>query len=205
MKLHEKIFNQRKLKGLSQEELAEKVGVSRQAVSKWETGEAQPEITKLKALADVFGVTTDFLLDDSKDSFTSAPEAKPDAVDRVLSYIETLPEKLKPFLKKYGWLGGILLIISGIYRVVSIFFSLVVFGDMPSSVTGFAVPMILQMLLQFGKAFYDKFFFCSGEFRSDGNRGIQQAVGTAGINNTFSRQLGGTGTAERGIFHNSVN
>ncbi len=148
MKLHEKIFNQRKLKGMSQEELAEKVGVSRQAVSKWETGEAQPEITKLKALADVFGVTTDFLLDDSKDSFTSAPEAKPDAVDRVLSYIETLPEKLKPFLKKYGWLGGILLIISGIYRMVSIFFSLVVFGDMPSSVTGFAVPMILQMLLQ---------------------------------------------------------
>ena len=148
IKIGLKIAYYRKLQGMTQEELAEKVGVSRQAVSKWETGEAQPEITKLKALADVFGVTTDFLLDDSKDSFTSAPEAKPDAVDRVLSYIETLPEKLKPFLKKYGWLGGILLIISGIYRVVSIFFSLVVFGDMPSSVTGFAVPMILQMLLQ---------------------------------------------------------
>ncbi len=148
MKLHEKIFNQRKLAGLSQEELAEKVGVSRQAVSKWETGEALPEITKLKALADVFGVTTDYLLDDSKDSFSPIPEAKPDAIDRVLSYIETLPQRLKPFLKKYGWLGGIVLIISGIYRVVSIFFSLVVLGDMPSSVTGFAEPMILQLLLQ---------------------------------------------------------
>ncbi|MBQ6600480.1 MAG: helix-turn-helix transcriptional regulator [Clostridia bacterium] len=148
MKLHEKIFNQRKLRGMSQEELAEKVGVSRQAVSKWETGEALPEITKLKALADLFGVTTDFLLDDSKDSFNAAPEAKPDAIDRVLLYIEALPEKLKPFLKKYGWLGGIVLIISGIYRVVSIFFSLVVLGDMPSGVTGFAAPMILQMLLQ---------------------------------------------------------
>lgn len=41
MKLHEKIFNQRKLKGMSQEELAEKIGVSRQAVSKWETGVSQ--------------------------------------------------------------------------------------------------------------------------------------------------------------------
>lgn len=148
MKIHEKIFNQRKLKGMSQEELAEKVGVSRQAVSKWETGEAQPEITKLKALADVFGVTIDFLLDDSKSTFTAAPEAKPDAIDRMLSYFETLPEKMAPFLKRYGWLGGILLIISGIYRVVSIFSSIFVLGDMPSSVTGFAVPMILPLLVQ---------------------------------------------------------
>ena len=53
MKLHEKIYSQRKLKGLSQEVLAEKLGVSRQAVSKWETGEALPEITKLKGLAEV--------------------------------------------------------------------------------------------------------------------------------------------------------
>ncbi len=148
MKLHEKIFNQRRLKGLSQEELAEKIGVSRQAVSKWETGEALPEITKLKALADIFGVTTDYLLDDSKDNFTAVPEAKPDTVDRVLSYIEALPEKLRPFLKKHGWLGGIVLIISGIYRAVSSFFSLVVFDDMPGSVTGFAVPVILQLLMQ---------------------------------------------------------
>lgn len=148
MKIHEKIFNQRKLKGMSQEELAEKVAVSRQAVSKWETGEALPEITKLKALSDVFGVTTDFLLDDSKDNFTAASEEKPDATDRVLSYIETLPEKLKPFLKKYGWLGGIVLIISGLYRMVNIFFSLVVLEEIPGSATGFAAPMILQLLLQ---------------------------------------------------------
>ncbi len=148
MKFNEKIFNQRKLKGMSQEELSEKVGVSRQAVSKWETGEAQPEITKLKALADVFGVTTDFLLDDSKDTFAAIPQAKPDAIDRMLSYFETLPEKMMPFLKRYGWLGGIVLIISGFYRVASIFFSIVVLGEMPSSVTGFAAPMILQLILQ---------------------------------------------------------
>ena len=49
MKLYEKITLYRKKNGLSQEELAEKIGVSRQAVSKWETGDALPEITKLKA------------------------------------------------------------------------------------------------------------------------------------------------------------
>ena len=44
---------------LSQEELAARVGVSRQAVSKWELGEAAPDINKLLALARAFGVTTD--------------------------------------------------------------------------------------------------------------------------------------------------
>ena len=41
--------------------------VTNKAVSKWETGEALPEITKLKGLAEVFGVTTDFLLNDNED------------------------------------------------------------------------------------------------------------------------------------------
>ncbi len=64
MNLHEKVLACRKKAGLSQEELAEKIGVSRQAVSKWETGEALPELNKIIALADVFAVTTDWLLKD---------------------------------------------------------------------------------------------------------------------------------------------
>ena len=47
MKLSEKIYACRKKAGLSQEALAERIGVSRQAISKWETGEASPEISKL--------------------------------------------------------------------------------------------------------------------------------------------------------------
>lgn len=62
MKLSEKIYYCRKKAGKSQEALAEELGVSRQAVSKWETGEAEPEIKKLRLLAEVFGVTTDWLL-----------------------------------------------------------------------------------------------------------------------------------------------
>lgn len=64
--LHEKIMQCRRKCGLSQEALGEAVGVSRQAVSKWETGDAIPEVTKLVALADVFGVSVDFLVRDGE-------------------------------------------------------------------------------------------------------------------------------------------
>ena len=67
MKLNEKIFQCRKRSGLSQEELADRVGVSRQAVSKWELGTALPELDKLKLLAKTFGVSTDWLLDDEQE------------------------------------------------------------------------------------------------------------------------------------------
>ncbi len=56
MKLPEKILYCRKRAGLSQEALAERLGVSRQAVSKWETGEALPETGKLAALAAELGL-----------------------------------------------------------------------------------------------------------------------------------------------------
>jgi len=59
MTLREKIYYCRKKAGYSQEEMADKLGVSRQAVSKWETGEAVPELAKFTAIAKLFGVTTD--------------------------------------------------------------------------------------------------------------------------------------------------
>lgn len=52
----------RKIHNLSQEELAEKVGVSRQTLSKYETGESLPDIEKTKAIADAFGVSLDDLV-----------------------------------------------------------------------------------------------------------------------------------------------
>lgn len=66
MKLGEKIYQARKKLGMSQETLAMQVGVSRQAVSKWETGEMEPEIAKLRALSEVLGVSADWLLDETE-------------------------------------------------------------------------------------------------------------------------------------------
>ena len=62
MILAEKIMALRKQNGWSQEELAEKVGVSRQSVSKWESMQSVPDLDKILVLAQVFGVSTDYLL-----------------------------------------------------------------------------------------------------------------------------------------------
>ena len=66
MKLGEKIYKLRKEKGLSQEALAELVGTTRQAISKWENDQGYPETEKLLMLSNIFEVTVDFLLKDEK-------------------------------------------------------------------------------------------------------------------------------------------
>lgn len=64
MTMGEKILNMRKARGWSQEELAERIGVTRQAVSRWESGAAKPDADKLIAVCDLFGVSADYLLRD---------------------------------------------------------------------------------------------------------------------------------------------
>lgn len=64
MILAEKIMNLRKKNGWSQEELAEKLNISRQSVSKWESGASIPDIDKIIAMSGIFGVSTDYLLKD---------------------------------------------------------------------------------------------------------------------------------------------
>lgn len=76
MGLSERITDLRKKNGWSQEELAEKLGVSRQAVSKWESGQATPDLDKVINLSNVFGVTTDYLLKDEE--FTPSDEKSDD-------------------------------------------------------------------------------------------------------------------------------
>lgn len=66
MNLGEKIFKLRKEKGFSQEVLAEKLGTTRQAVSKWENNQGFPETEKLMQLSNIFEVSVDFLLKDEK-------------------------------------------------------------------------------------------------------------------------------------------
>lgn len=61
MKFSSQLVHYRKSKGMSQEELAALVGVSRQAVSKWETEEALPDLNKAIALAEALGVSLDAL------------------------------------------------------------------------------------------------------------------------------------------------
>lgn len=79
--LSERIYQLRRARGLSQEQLAERVGVSRQTVSKWETGLSTPELEKLRALCDCFGVALDALVaeeTDALDTSDTPPAAKPE-------------------------------------------------------------------------------------------------------------------------------
>ena len=62
MNIADRIQYLRKQKGLSQEELADKIGVSRQAVSKWESEQSTPDLDKIIVMSDLFEVTTDYIL-----------------------------------------------------------------------------------------------------------------------------------------------
>ena len=68
MTFGEKLFKLRKEKGLSQEALAEQVGTTRQAISKWENNQGFPETEKLLQLSNIFEISTDYLLKDEKSS-----------------------------------------------------------------------------------------------------------------------------------------
>ncbi len=83
MNIADRIQNLRKSKGISQEELADKMGVSRQAVSKWESEQSMPDLDKVIIMSDYFEVTTDYLLK----GIENEKQAKEKTVDAILFVI----------------------------------------------------------------------------------------------------------------------
>ena len=81
MRLNEKIMVLRKKNGWSQERLAEMVGVSRQSVSKWESGNAMPDLDKIVMLSQIFHVTTDYLLKNDEGESDSSDQEKEKEMD----------------------------------------------------------------------------------------------------------------------------
>lgn len=81
MTLREKLIVSRNKAGLSQMELADRLGVSRQAVSRWESGDTTPTVDKLKSLAKIYGVSLDWLCSDAADR--EPPEAAKPEADRT--------------------------------------------------------------------------------------------------------------------------
>ena len=125
MKLNEKIIYSRKKAGLSQLDLADALGVSRQSVSKWETGESNPDITKLPALAKALDVSIDWLLseDDPAEEKVPAPDAANIMQDKVYpDWVEHLPKSIVGLIKRYGWIYGVYIAIGGfVFTVFGIF------------------------------------------------------------------------------------
>lgn len=85
MILADKIVDLRKKSGWSQEELAEKLGVSRQAVSKWEGAQSVPDLEKILQMSRIFGVTTDYLVKDElgDPEYTAEDEPKDQPTRKV--------------------------------------------------------------------------------------------------------------------------
>lgn len=83
MILADKIVRLRKKQGLSQEELAEKLDVSRQAISKWESAHSIPELDKILQLGYIFGVSTDYLLKDEIEEEDSVEDTRKIGVKKV--------------------------------------------------------------------------------------------------------------------------
>ena len=93
MKLSDKIVSLRKSNGWSQEKLAEKLNVSRQAISRWESDTAQPDVSNILQLSKIFGVTTDYLLNEEYESDNDLPKVKElnrDGIQQILVFMITL-------------------------------------------------------------------------------------------------------------------
>ena len=91
MKLSDKITKLRKVNGWSQEDLAEKLNVSRQAISRWENGTALPDANNILQLSKLFNVTTDYLLNEDYSSDNDIPCVK--EVHNKLDYQKLIYKK----------------------------------------------------------------------------------------------------------------
>lgn len=96
MKLHEKLYHLRKKKGITQAELAEQMGVSRQSVSNWEVGTVVPSTKRLRDLSHLYEVPLDYLLDEND------LESQADGLSKETTFSETETKGVvtKPVSKK---------------------------------------------------------------------------------------------------------
>ena len=93
MKLSDKIIQLRKANGWSQEDLAERLNISRQSISRWEGATAQPDAANILQLSKLFGVTADYLLNDEYESDNDLPKVKKlnsDGIHQIMIFMVTL-------------------------------------------------------------------------------------------------------------------
>ena len=101
MNLGNNLYQARKKKGLSQEDAAEKLGVSRQTISKWETDETLPDIRQAKQLSMLYGLSLDELI-----SFDVEMQEIQDVIDRISDEVTEKIDWTKAWSKKYPILAS---------------------------------------------------------------------------------------------------
>jgi len=126
--LGKKIQQLRKDNGLSQEELASKLTISRQAISKWELGESMPDTENIIQLSKLFGVTTDYLLKDDYENNTAyiTEDQLSDSTSSINNNEECLVEKTSKhsnlFKKKKVWIIAAVFVMVAVFTILTILF-----------------------------------------------------------------------------------
>ncbi len=124
MRLEEKLTVLRKESGYTQLDLAEKVRVSRQAISKWETGRALPSAENLKYLSELFGVSVDYLLNDDMTEEPKPKEQEPapePQTEEAQTEEAVVPEKEKGKPVKWKYIAALLLTVLLIGLLIGVF------------------------------------------------------------------------------------
>lgn len=122
MEFHIKLYNLRKQKGLSQEELANRLNVSRQTISKWEIGDSTPDMENLIAISDMFEISLDELVMDKAPVQTENNQLKSDIAagpkEKVLT--EKNKKRVKKGLKTAAIILGVIVFIDVISMIIYI-------------------------------------------------------------------------------------
>lgn len=122
MEFNNKLYELRKQKGLSQEELANRLNVSRQTVSKWEVGESSPDMEKLVAISELFDISLDELVLDKavKKEEASAQVVKSELYSDIKEHVltEDNKKKAKKGLKIACIVLGVLLLIDLVSMII---------------------------------------------------------------------------------------
>lgn len=156
MILADKIIKLRKQSAWSQEELAEKMNISRQSVSKWESANSIPDLNRIIMLAEIFDVTTDFLLKDEYETFDSVTESKEPSVTQItleqaLKYVENKMEMSSLITK------GVMLCLCS---VIPLFFFLAMAETNKLNMTGDVAAglgvLSILLMVSFGVSFFIK-------------------------------------------------
>ncbi|HJA67113.1 transcriptional regulator [Lachnoclostridium sp. An169] len=110
MKFNEKLLSIRKKKGLSQEELGMELQVSRQTISKWESGQSYPDFQKLVLLSDYFDMTLDELVKDIDVQDVREKSLTDEKVASIYSDVENIKDIFAKLLKFFYYAGVVLII-----------------------------------------------------------------------------------------------
>lgn len=121
MNFNEKLIDLRKTKGMSQEELGAELKVSRQTISKWESGQSYPDFQRLVLLSDYFGLTLDELVKDIDVQEVRDKNISNKKINSIYNDVNTAKTFVKWYLIIAGIAAGIVLILFAYFIINSLF------------------------------------------------------------------------------------